>query len=85
MTSLYSDVILKQHHIGYEEWLVAKDGNIYDEFYTIKYYIVVDNLDTKNFQYTNWFKMLAPALLPDISKTLMEIPKNSPTNYVTTK
>lgn len=86
MKTLNSDVHEKQHRISYEEWLVAKDGKVYQDFYTVKTYLVVDKLDApQNLSYTQWFNQLAPALLPAINQTLLEIPKDAPSNYVTTQ
>lgn len=85
MKSLNSDVQEKQHRISYEEWLVAKDGKVYQGFYSVKTYIVVDNNDTQKLSYTIWFNQLAPVLLPSINQTLLEIPKDAGNNYVVTE
>lgn len=74
---------LKQFYVDYEEWQVPSDGNVYEEFYTIKRYLIVDITDVgqEYSGYTNWFSQLSPVLLPAINSTLSEIPQNE-NNYV---
>jgi hypothetical protein len=82
--SLYSDTHEKFHRITYEEWKVAKDGKVYQELFTEKTYMVVNIADTEppQMKYDQWFKALAPTLLPEINNTLInKIPFNQ-NNFV---
>lgn len=83
--SLNSDAHDKKHKIGYEEWLIAKDGKIYEELYTQKEYLAVDILDEPKYpNYTKWFNELSPILLPEINATLKKMPFDATNGYVTT-
>lgn len=83
---LNSDLHDKQHRITYEEWLIAKDGKIYEEFYRVKTYLVVDITDEPQYlAYTQWYNQLGPVLLPAINNTLVAMPKDAVNNYVVTQ
>lgn len=71
--SLFSDSHTKEHTITYEEWQIGLDGNIYEEFYRIKTYKVVDDLDNQSLKYTQWVNALKPSLEPAFNNTLQNV------------
>lgn len=78
---------IKQFYVEFEQWQVCPNGKIYENYYELKRYLIVDITDP-GFEYsgyTNWFTTLAPTLLPAINKTLLEMPKESENNYVVQK
>lgn len=82
---LQSDLLNREHKIRYEEWIVAKDGNVYVDFYKVKTYIVVDKTDEPQYLgFTIWYNNLAPVLLPAINQTLSLLPTYVDNNYVIT-
>lgn len=77
--TLNSDAHEKKHRITYEEWKVAKDGKVYQEFYQEKQYLVVNitDVDPPQMKYDYWFAALSPTLLPEINNSLLnKIPFN---------
>ncbi len=83
---LQSDLHSKEHIITYEEWLIAKDGKIYENFYQIKQYRVIDITTPPEYlAYTQWFDQLSPVLLPAINNTLLAMPLDAKQWYIVTK
>jgi len=80
--TLNSDKHDKQHVISYEEWLIAKDGKIYEEFYRVKKYIIVDVLDNNYLGYSTWNSQLSPVLIPKITARLAALPVDVVNDYV---
>ncbi len=83
---LNSDLHTKEHVITYEEWLIAKDGKVYEDFYQIKQYKAIDITTPPEYlAYTQWFNQLSPVLLPPINNTLLAMPLDAKQWYVVTK
>ncbi len=66
------DVRIKQIIVRCEKWMIAADGKVYEELYSGSWqYIVTDNKDSGNLEFTQWNNQLGqPIIVPAINKKI---------------
>jgi hypothetical protein len=69
----------KEHTVNYEEWLVAKDGKVYDIFYRRRQFKAVNITDVvpNKLRYDQWFNQFKTQFGVNINNFITAIPLTS--------
>lgn len=73
------DTNLKEHTVTYEEWLVSKDGKVYDRFYRLRQFKAVNITDVvpNKLRFDQWFTKFKNNFGADINNMITNIPLTS--------